>query len=363
MNLQRSRVPAGALLLLVLLFAQTAFGKGTYQRTKDGKTLVWNNYPRSGEEVTWSGNRDKDGYATGRGALTWYRVERALMTGSNIPSGTGRSTVIGQYSGKMIRGKLDGTVVVVDEKGRTFHGTFADGSKSDDWVPGPAPAPAKKAVEQPALAQSPAPATTPALSLKSPSAEVIPAAAAVGTNAPLQSLTAPPSSLHVAAVPVPSASPAVTPVAPAKPAMRAPSPSPSPISASASDDEKAVAGLDTQYQAAVKANDAETMDRILSEDFVLVTGRGRVSTKADLLKAARAKLMTYEHQEEEEGTQKVRVWGDTAVVTARLWVRGTEDGTPVDYKVWFSDTYTRTPKGWRYAFGQASTPSAKPDAK
>jgi uncharacterized protein (TIGR02246 family) len=147
----------------------------------------------------------------------------------------------------------------------------------------------------------------------------------------------------------------------ATPAMRAASPSP--VSASLSDDEKAVAALDTKYQAAVKANDAETMDRILADDFVLVTGRGHSSTKADLLKAARDKQMIYEHQEEEEGTQKVRVWGDTAVVTARLWIKGTEEGTPVDYKLWFSDTYTRTPRGWRYAFGQASTPSAKPDAK
>ena len=34
------------------------------------------------------------------------------------------------------------------------------------------------------------------------------------------------------------------------------------------DDEKAVAALDTEYQAAVKRNDAATMDRLLAEDFV-----------------------------------------------------------------------------------------------
>ncbi len=40
------------------------------------------------------------------------------------------------------------------------------------------------------------------------------------------------------------------------------------------DDEKAVAALDTEYQAAVKNNDVPTMDRILADDFVLVTGLG-----------------------------------------------------------------------------------------
>jgi|SoimicmetaTmtHMA_FD_contig_41_4486582_length_1771_multi_4_in_0_out_0_2 ketosteroid isomerase-like protein len=123
----------------------------------------------------------------------------------------------------------------------------------------------------------------------------------------------------------------------------------------AADDPKAiVAALDTQYQAAVKANDAAAMDRILADDFVLVTGRGQAFRKADLLKDARDKTTIYEHQEEEAGTQTVRVWGDTAVVTALLWIKGTRAGTAIDYKLWFSDTYVRTNTGWRYAFGQAS---------
>jgi len=119
------------------------------------------------------------------------------------------------------------------------------------------------------------------------------------------------------------------------------------------DDEKAVAALDTEYQAAVKKNDVATMDRILADDFVLVTGLGKTYTKADLLKEARSKRTVYEHQE--DSGQKVRVWGDTAVVTALLWAKGTEDGKAFDYKLWFSDTYVRAPAGWRYVFGQAST--------
>src|SRR5262245_11260978 len=119
-------------------------------------------------------------------------------------------------------------------------------------------------------------------------------------------------------------------------------------------DEKAVADLDTRYQAAVEKNDAETMDEILLDDFVLVVGNGTVYNKADLLKSAREKEIVWEHQVEEPGTQKVRVWGDTAVVTAKLWLKGTSGGKAIDKKLWFSDTYVRTPKGWRYAFGQSS---------
>ena len=127
--------------------------------------------------------------------------------------------------------------------------------------------------------------------------------------------------------------------------------------ASASDDEKIVAALDTQYQAAVKNNDAAAMDRILADDFVLVTGRGKTQSKADLLKDARSKATIYEHQE--DSNQKVRVWGDTAVVTALLWAKGIEGGKPFEYKLWFSDVYVRTATGWRYTFAQASLPTAK----
>jgi ketosteroid isomerase-like protein len=135
------------------------------------------------------------------------------------------------------------------------------------------------------------------------------------------------------------------------------------LNASSEEDAKTVAALDTKYQAAVKSNDAATMDQILADDFVLVNGRGKVSTKADLIESARKREVIYERQDEEPGTQKVRLWGDTAVVTALLWIKAVQGGKPIDYKLWFSDTYVRTPAGWRYVFGQASLPLPKIKSK
>ena len=122
--------------------------------------------------------------------------------------------------------------------------------------------------------------------------------------------------------------------------------------ASEAADQKTVDALDVQYQLAVKNNDVATMDRILADDFVLVTGKGVTQTKADLLKESGSGTITYEHQEDSQRT--VRVWGDTAVVTALLWVKGKQGGTAFDYKLWFSDVYVRSAQGWRYVFGQAS---------
>src|SRR5262245_45260239 len=126
--------------------------------------------------------------------------------------------------------------------------------------------------------------------------------------------------------------------------------------ASSEQDRAEVAALDTAYQAAVERNDAEAMAAILHPDFILVVGRGTVFTREELLRTARERDVEYERQVEDPGTQTVRLYGDhTAIVTARLWLKGvTRDGQSMDRRLWFSDTYVRTPDGWRYAFGQAS---------
>ena len=130
-----------------------------------------------------------------------------------------------------------------------------------------------------------------------------------------------------------------------------------PMSANAASDAETVAGLDTEYQAAVERNDWRTMDRIFHPDFTLVVGSGKVFTRAELIASAREAQNIYEKQVEMPGTQTVRIFGaDTATVTALLWLKGkrAKDQSSFDYKLWFTDTYVRTKDGWRYAFGQAS---------
>ena len=122
-------------------------------------------------------------------------------------------------------------------------------------------------------------------------------------------------------------------------------------------DPAAVKALDTQYQAAVEKSDAAAMDRLLADDFTLISSKGSVYHKADLLAEARDSELRYEHQSDTQ--QTVRFWNGTAVLTAYLWIKGVEDGKAMDYSLWFSDVYVCTPTGWRYAFGQAGTPTSK----
>jgi ketosteroid isomerase-like protein len=126
------------------------------------------------------------------------------------------------------------------------------------------------------------------------------------------------------------------------------------------DDRKAVAALDTEYQAAVERNDVATIERIHHPNMTLVLSNGTVVPGKQIEQAARDKARTYERQVEVDNSQVVRVIDDTAVVTAKLWLKGTrQNGEAFDYKLWFSDTYVRTPTGWRYFFGQAGAPLPK----
>ena len=126
---------------LLLLFANGVYGGGAYQRTKDGKTLIWNDDPDRNKEAIWSGSRDPNGYASGQGTLTWYRVERKAVTGSWISSPRGHSVFVSRYLGKMVRGKLEGPVAIVDATGKIFRGTFVNGSRVGNWSAAPAPTP------------------------------------------------------------------------------------------------------------------------------------------------------------------------------------------------------------------------------
>jgi len=131
------------------------------------------------------------------------------------------------------------------------------------------------------------------------------------------------------------------------------------VSAMSGDDERDardIAALDIDYQAAVERNDAERMAEILHPRFELVFGDGRRLGRDEVLRQARERHVQYERQVEDPGTQRVRVDGDVAIVTARLWCRGAHNGRRFDFRLWFSDVYVRTDQGWRYLFGQASLP-------
>src|SRR6266480_4471393 len=405
----RSLFVCGALIL----FTNVVYGAGSYQRTRDGQTFVWRDSPARGDEATWSGKRDKDGFATGSGVLTWYKVEPTIVTGSNLLDTRRYAILINHYSGTMVRGKFKGAVTNIEADGKRLHASSVNRAdrRSRRQKATRAATPAVRARATPTAEQNPTPFSEPIIvdtpeltsavatptpapeQSSSPSAEESQTAGPTETDTLVAKQMAAPPEPAPEQSPSPSAQESQTAVPPETAALVAkqmatppseqqarqsyarsltvPTPTRSDdslrsLSAPPMElpkpprtvDEQTVARLDTLYHSAVKANDVAIMDEILADDFVLVTDRGASLTKADLIKEAQEKRTIYEHQEVEEGTQKVRIWRDTAVVTALLRIKGTRDQNPFDYRVWLNETYVRTPTGWRYVFGQASKPDA-----
>ncbi len=112
-----------SIFLGVCLLATAASAAAEYQQTRDSRTTVWNESPKPGESASWAGARDKEGYATGFGTVTWYNAD---------------GTAYAVYYGNMVNGKLEGPVNVHMGR-RTAHSYFADGSRVTAWARGPAP--------------------------------------------------------------------------------------------------------------------------------------------------------------------------------------------------------------------------------
>ena len=103
-------------------------GPGKYQLTRDGEKLVWNSHPKRGDEASWSGERDREGYAHGFGTLTWYTREQS----------DGEPVLYARYWGNMEQGKLNGAVNLHVRK-KTSHAIFAGGVRLTRWAKGTAP--------------------------------------------------------------------------------------------------------------------------------------------------------------------------------------------------------------------------------
>jgi uncharacterized protein (TIGR02246 family) len=255
---------------------------GGYQKTKDGKTLVWNNHPDQGDEATWSGDRDERGYATGPGTLTWYRAAPKIVTGSNIPAPKGPVKFLSRLTGTMEAGKFEGVVEMVNAAGRTYHTVFANGNSNDDWEIGPVPtAPAKKSkarVKESAVAKEPVESSSPVTEpTVKPKKVAVSAPTATPTPEPeVQSGSAgllnPPSALRDSATAdnsakpkdhsSPSPEPTLTPAAPAS------------APASTEVDEKSVRQLILAFAEGWENHDGHEMDKIMANDVDFAAADG-----------------------------------------------------------------------------------------
>jgi ketosteroid isomerase-like protein len=109
--------------------------------------------------------------------------------------------------------------------------------------------------------------------------------------------------------------------------------------------EDEVLAVAREWMDAYRHNDAAALDRILANDYMLTDSRGNRTTKADDLAAARAGSVHYDVYEPSD--LRVRLYGDTAILTGKNRLRGTTDGKPFELEITFTDTLSRIDGRWR----------------
>lgn len=107
--------------------------------------------------------------------------------------------------------------------------------------------------------------------------------------------------------------------------------------------EQVLRDLEHQWNEAFKNQDTVTLSRILDDRFIFTDGEGNVLDKAKYIESIRqVKIESYRIEE-----MTVRVFGDTAVVAARLIEKSTIAGRAQNEVIRYTDTFARRLGRWR----------------
>ncbi|HEX3470291.1 MAG TPA: nuclear transport factor 2 family protein [Silvibacterium sp.] len=115
---------------------------------------------------------------------------------------------------------------------------------------------------------------------------------------------------------------------------------------------KEIEALEEQWRQAVISNDVTQMDHLLSDDYIGISANGTVETKAQALalrKAGTVRIKTLEIND-----LKVRVYGDTAVVTSRADLEGTNGQSDISGKYRYTRVYNHRFGQWKIVSFEAS---------
>jgi len=131
-----------------------------------------------------------------------------------------------------------------------------------------------------------------------------------------------------------------------------------PATASAADiaaAESAVKKLMDDASAALAKNDADAMDKIYNDNYMLVNIDGSVQTKAERLAALRSGTAKYTAFSYSEPNIRVKPDGSSAIVIAKLTMKGTFNGKPSDGDYRVTQVYGKMADGtWKQVTAQAT---------
>jgi ketosteroid isomerase-like protein len=115
---------------------------------------------------------------------------------------------------------------------------------------------------------------------------------------------------------------------------------------------KEIEGLELDWRQAQLNNNVTEVDRLLADDYLGISANGTLETKQDEL--SRRRSGTLHISELELSDIKVRIYGDTAVVTSRAELVGKSGDRDISGRFRYTRVYSNRQGQWRIVSFEAS---------
>jgi ketosteroid isomerase-like protein len=118
-------------------------------------------------------------------------------------------------------------------------------------------------------------------------------------------------------------------------------------------DEGLVKQAETDWNEAIRKQDARAVRQFMADDYVLVgvrsTGSNTVERDAWLQSLAAMRIVSYQAE-----VTRVRVYGDSAVVSVKGGWHISFSGREIDENFFLTDVWSRQPQGWKVVLRHSS---------
>ena len=115
---------------------------------------------------------------------------------------------------------------------------------------------------------------------------------------------------------------------------------------------KEIESLEQEWRQAILTNNVSAMDHLLADDYVGITSNGTIETKAQALAQRRAGTVRITKLDLSD--IRVRLYGDTAVVTSVADLVGTNGDSDISGKYRYTRVYARRLEHWKIVSFEAS---------
>jgi uncharacterized protein (TIGR02246 family) len=108
--------------------------------------------------------------------------------------------------------------------------------------------------------------------------------------------------------------------------------------------EQQIKSLEEERNRAIVRGDASVLERMTADDYTFITLRGELRTKSDIVKGFQSGSFRY--QSRQISDLKIRVYGNSAIVTGRSTQRGSENGKDYSGDYRFTRVYVKQDGRW-----------------